>query len=96
VAARHEVVVVHVGDPREADLPPVGYLTVVDPETGERHEVQTADRRLRERFATAAAEQRAAATRAVRAAGAGHLQLSTDRDWLLDVVRFTVGRRRRR
>ena len=96
VAARHEVVVVQVGDPREAELPPVGYLTVVDPETGERHEVQTANRRLRERFAAAAAEQRAAAARAVRAAGAGHLELSTGRDWLLDVVRFTVARRKRR
>jgi len=96
VAARHEVVVVQVGDPREAELPPVGYLTVVDPETGERHEVQTANRRLRERFAAAAADQRAGAARAVRAAGAGHLELSTGRDWLLDVVRFTVARRKRR
>jgi hypothetical protein len=32
----------------------------------------------------------------VRAAGAGHLELSTGRDWLLDVVRFTVARRKRR
>jgi uncharacterized protein (DUF58 family) len=96
LAARHEVVVVQVGDPREAERPPVGYLTVVDPETGERHEVQTANRRLRERFAAAAAEQRSTAARAVRAAGAGHLELSTDRDWLLDVVRFTATRRRRR
>ena len=96
LAARHEVVVVHVGDPREGDLPPVGLLTVVDPETGERHEVQTAGRRVRERFAAAVAEQRATAARAVRAAGAAHLELSTDRDWMLDVVRFTAARRRRR
>jgi uncharacterized protein (DUF58 family) len=96
LAARHEVVVVHVGDPREQELPPVGLLTVVDPETGERHEVQTAGRRVRERFAAAVAEQRATAARAVRAAGAAHLELSTDRDWLLDVVRFTAARRRRR
>jgi uncharacterized protein (DUF58 family) len=96
LAARHEVVVVQVGDPREAELPAVGYLTVVDPETGRRHEVQTANRRFRERFATAAAEQRAAAARSVRTAGAGHLELATDRDWLLDVVRFTAARRRRR
>jgi uncharacterized protein (DUF58 family) len=96
LAARHEVVVVHVGDPRERDLPPVGLLTVVDPETGERHEVQTAGRRVRERFAAAVAEQRTSAARAVRASGAAHLELSTDRDWLLDVVRFTAARRRRR
>jgi hypothetical protein len=32
----------------------------------------------------------------VRGAGASHLVLSTDRDWLFDIVRFVVARRRRR
>jgi hypothetical protein len=58
--------------------------------------VQTNSKKLRERFATAAAEQRATITRAVRSSGAGHLILSTDRDWLVDVARFTHARRRRR
>jgi uncharacterized protein (DUF58 family) len=96
LAARHEVVVAQICDPREAELPAVGLLTLVDPETGRRQEVQTNSRKLRARFAAAAAEQRARITKSVRAAGAGHLVLSTDRDWLLDVARFTLARRRRR
>jgi uncharacterized protein (DUF58 family) len=96
LAARHEVVVAQICDPREAELPPVGLLMLVDPETGRRQEVQTNRRKLRERFAEAAAAQRADLTRQVRASGAGHLTLSTDRDWLLDVARFTLARRRRR
>jgi uncharacterized protein (DUF58 family) len=96
LAARHDVVVAHIGDPRERDLPPVGLLTLVDPETGRRREVQTANRRLRERFAAAAEAQWAANARSVRASGAAYLPLSTDRDWLLDIVRFTVLRKRRR
>jgi uncharacterized protein (DUF58 family) len=96
VAYRHETVVAHVLDRRDVELPPVGLLTLVDPETGQRREVQTSDRRLRERFAAAAAEQQGAVTSAVRSAGAGHLALSTDRDWLLDVARFAGQRRRRR
>jgi uncharacterized protein (DUF58 family) len=95
LALRHEVVVVDVRDPRESDLPPVGLLTLVDPETGERLEVHT-DRKLRERFAAAAAEQAEGKARAVRGAGAAHLVLSTDRDWLMDIVRFVVARRRKR
>jgi uncharacterized protein (DUF58 family) len=95
-ALRHEVVVVDVRDPRESDLPPVGLLTLVDPETGQRLEVHSSDRKLRERFAAAAAEQAEGKARAVRAAGAAHLVLSTDRDWLMDIVRFVVARRRRR
>jgi uncharacterized protein (DUF58 family) len=94
-SARHDVVVAQICDPREAELPPVGLLTLVDPETGRRQEVQTANRRLRERFAAAAAAQRASAAKAVRSSGAAHLVLSTDRDWLLDVVRFAARRRRR-
>jgi uncharacterized protein (DUF58 family) len=94
LSARHDVVVAHIGDPRERELPPVGLLMLVDPETGRRREVQTANPRLRERFAAAAAEQWAANARSVRAAGAAHLELSTDRDWLLDVVRFAALRKR--
>ena len=96
LALRHQVVVVDIRDPRESELPPVGLLMLVDPETGERLEVHTSDRKLRERFAAAAAEQADAKARAVRSAGARHLVLSTDRDWLMDIVRFVVAGRRRR
>lgn len=96
LTARHDVVVAQPRDPREDELPDVGLLMLVDPETGARREVQTASRTVRERFAAAAAEQRADAARKVRRAGAAHLELSTDRPWLLDVVRFVVARRRRR
>jgi len=30
----------------------------------------------------------------LRHAGAGHLQLRTDRDWLTDIVRFVIARRK--
>ena len=40
----------------------------------------------------AAAEQREQIATTLRHAGAAHLQLRTDRDWLADVVRFVVGR----
>ncbi|HEX7165821.1 MAG TPA: DUF58 domain-containing protein [Acidimicrobiales bacterium] len=96
LAHRHAVVVVEVRDRREAELPPAGLLTLVDPETGRRLEVQTSNAKVRARFEAAARAQREARERAVRAAGAAHLVLDTDRDWLLDVVRFVATRRRRR
>ena len=96
IASRHDVVVAHITDPRERELPQVGLLTLVDPETGRTREVQTANRKLRERYAAAAAAQLEMQRRAVRAAGADYLPLSTDRDWLLDLVRFIGMRRRRR
>jgi uncharacterized protein (DUF58 family) len=47
LALRHEVVVVDLRDPRERELPPVGLLMLIDPETGRRLEVQTSNPRLR-------------------------------------------------
>jgi uncharacterized protein (DUF58 family) len=94
LAVRHEVLAVEVVDPRELSLPAVGLLTVVDPETGQQVEVQSSDRDLRERYAAAAAAQRAAITGSLRRAGAAHLRLATDRDWLIDIVRFVAARRR--
>ncbi|MEV4769427.1 DUF58 domain-containing protein [Micromonospora humida] len=93
---RHDVLAIEVVDPRELELPDVGVLPVVDPETGELHEVQTADPRLRRRYAEAAAAQRGAIATELRAAGAGHLMLRTDRDWLLDMVRFVAAQRHAR
>lgn len=91
---RHDLVVVEVLDPRELELPSVGVLRLVDPETGRSLEVQTGSRRLRRRYAEAAAARRAHIAAAVRRSGAGHLVVRTDRDWLLDLAAFLTARRR--
>lgn len=96
LASRHDTVVAQARDPRESALPDVGFLTLVDPETGRRLEVQTSSAKVRERFATAARQRQEAVERAVLVSGASLLSMSTDRDWLLDVVRFVARRRRRR
>jgi uncharacterized protein (DUF58 family) len=91
----HDVLAVEVIDPRELELPAVGVLTFVDPETGDVREIQSSDAKLRARYAAAAAEQRAEIAGGIRRAGADHLVLRTDRDWLGDLVRFVVLRRKR-
>ncbi len=94
LSARHELLAVEVVDPRELELPDVGLLTVVDPESGQTLEVPTGNAEFRARFAEGAAAQRERVAAALRRAGAGHLRLRTDRDWLMDVVRFVAERRR--
>ena len=94
LAARHQVLAVQVTDPRERELPDVGILTLVDPETGRRREVSTAGRRLRERYAAAARQQQDTITAAIRRAGATHLPLRTDGDWVADIVRHVHAQRR--
>lgn len=92
LALRHQVVAVHVTDPRESELPAVGMLTVVDPETGRQLHVQTSSEKLRARYAAAAAERAAAIRGTIGSAGAEYLHLSTDRDWITDVITHTTRR----
>jgi len=70
-------------------------IQFVDPATGATREVNTDDARMRARYAEAAARQRAGIAHAIRSAGADHLQMRTDGDWVLDLARY-VSRRRRR
>jgi uncharacterized protein (DUF58 family) len=92
LTARHDVVAIEIVDPRELELPSVGVLTLVDPETGRTSEVPT-NRRTRQRYAAAAADQRRRIADELRRSGVAHLQLRTDRDWVLDVARFVQARR---
>jgi uncharacterized protein (DUF58 family) len=94
LAARHQVLAIEVVDPRELELPDVGVITFVDPEGGRRREVSTGDRRVRQRFAEAAAAQRQLVADAVRRSGATHLGLRTDRDWIADIARHVQSQRR--
>ena len=96
VALRHQVLALVVTDAREATLPAVGLLTLVDPETGRRVEVQTSSAKLRARYAEAAARQAADRRRDLRRAGCDTIELDTARDWLLDVVRHVAANRRTR
>ena len=91
---RHELLGIEILDPRELDLPVAGLVTFVDPETGQQLEVQTSDKQLRARYAQVARQQRADIDSMLRRAGADHVQLRTDSDWLADLVRFVVTRRR--
>ena len=95
LATRHETIAVEILDPRELSLPNVGVLSVVDPATGESRDVPTASKKLRARYAAAATEQRTQIADTIRKAGADHLVLRTDQDWLLDIVRFVTSRRER-
>ena len=82
VTSRATVLVVEIRDPREDELTDVGTLTLVDGETGREVRVETSSRALREKFATAAAAERADLARELRRLGARHVVLSTSGSWL--------------
>lgn len=84
---RHSVLAIEVLDPREIELPAVGHLMLVDPETGARVEVNTGRRRIRERFAELERERRELVAKELRRLRVHHTTLTTDEDWLLELGR---------
>jgi len=95
VALRHQVAAVQIVDPRDLEIPSVGMLSVVDPESGKLVHVRTNKSKIREQYAAAAKQRMDQISTSIRVAGADHLVLSTDSDWLTKIVAFATSRRGR-
>ncbi|MFF5205747.1 DUF58 domain-containing protein [Streptosporangium sp. NPDC000396] len=93
LAARHQVLAIEVIDPRELELPPVGLVSLTDPESGRSRQVRLTSK-VRAAYAEAAAAQRAMTRMALRRCGVAHLVLRTDRDWIFDIAQFVLRQRR--
>ena len=96
LAGRHDVIAVEIQDPREQEIPNVGHLSLIDPETGRQLRIDTSSRRLRERFAAAASQERREIGLLLRGIGVDHVTLTTRGDWLREFARFLAQRRRKR
>ena len=94
LAGRHDVLAIEIRDPREQELPSLGELWFIDPETGRQLRVDTRDEGLRTRFAAGAAEERARLAAAFASTGVRHLVLSTSGDWLRPLAAFLRRRNR--
>ena len=95
VALRHSVLCIETTDPRDRELPRAGLIEFMDPATGSVREVNTDSARVRADYAAAATERSELIRSTIRGAGADHLVLSTDGDWVMDLARH-VSRRRHR
>jgi uncharacterized protein (DUF58 family) len=94
--ARHDLVCLHLHDPRESRIPPAGLLTIEDAETGELLEIDSGRAAVRERFAAANQERLAELDRALRRAGVDTLRFSTAEAFAQTLQRFFETRRGRR
>lgn len=92
----HDVVALSVNDPREFELPDIGRLNIEDAETGEQVELDTSDKNVRSSFAELAFTRRSRLKHAVGSAGVDFLELSTDREYVTDLIGFFHLRERRK
>lgn len=84
---RHSTLAIEISDPREGELPAVGRLALVDPESGALIQVNTSRRRVRERFAELERERRQRVADELRRLRVHHVSLSTGQDWLVELGR---------
>jgi len=95
--ARHDLVCIHLHDPRESTIPSAGLLTVEDAETGELLELDSSRAAVRAKFASTNAERLAELDRSLRRAGVETLSFSTAESFAQSLQRFfetRPGRRR--
>jgi uncharacterized protein (DUF58 family) len=94
--ARHDLICVHLHDPRESSLPAAGLLTIEDAETGELLELDTNRASVRSEFARTNTERLAELDRALRQAGVDTLRLSANDSFAQTLQQFFELRRGRR
>jgi uncharacterized protein (DUF58 family) len=79
---RHDLVSIALSDPREHALPEVGLITLEDAETGEMVEIDTGNRKLRERYAQLAQQRRTNFQAGMRKKGLDWIEARTDEPYL--------------
>jgi len=93
---RHDLIALHVEDPREQELPDVGIIVLEDAETGELVEINTARAAVRKRFQELAAAHATRLRSDLRAEGIDTVPLRTDEPYIAPLQRFFKSRGRTR
>ncbi len=92
---RHDLVAITVSDPREHELPDVGFIQLEDAETGEIVEVDTRSERVRQLFQLQS-ERRAETIKVnLRRAGVDQLPVSTQEPYTTSLRKFFAAREKR-
>ena len=93
---RHDLICVHLHDPRESELPNAGLLTIEDVETGELLELDSVRASVRRAYAEANTTRLDELDRALRHAGVDTLSFSTGESFAQTLQAFFETRRGRR
>lgn len=74
---RHDLVVLRTTDPREEEMPNIGLVQFMDPETGRAEWVNTGSKRIRNHYRAQALKHQARSRDILRKAGVDHAVIST-------------------
>ena len=92
---RHDVVSICIGDPREAEMPPVRFIELEDAESGRRVIVDTASAAFRRQFRHAAMSRAENRKRDLRRLRSDSIELTTGQSFVDALIRFFHARETR-
>ncbi|MCH7562695.1 MAG: DUF58 domain-containing protein [Gemmatimonadetes bacterium] len=92
---RHDVIAVRMGDRREVELPPLGYVEFEDAETGERMLVNTSNKRFRREWEALVTQSRADQDKAFQRSKVDVIDIQTDEPYERPLMKFFKERERR-
>jgi len=85
---KHDLVAIQIVDPRETELPAVGYIELEDAETGETILLDTRSREVREMFALRAGEAMQERSKLFKSMNIDSIVIRTDQSYFEPLIRF--------
>ncbi|MCF6147856.1 MAG: DUF58 domain-containing protein [Candidatus Kuenenia sp.] len=85
---KHDVIAVNIIDPREQELPNVGFIELKDAESGERILIDTSDSTSRKKYRIMAHQQKEARSQLFRSIGVDEVVINTQKNYVEPIIRF--------
>jgi uncharacterized protein (DUF58 family) len=92
---KHDIIAINILDPREVDLPNVGFIELEDAETGEIIVVDTSSPAIRNRFFSESEENRLIREKFFKSIGVDNINIYTNKSYVEPITRFFRMRARR-
>ena len=96
LSRKHDVVAISISDPRESEIPAIGQVLVVDPESGQQRLVNTSSYAFKKWFENFKSTYSATTLATLKSGKVEHLKISTQEDYGEAVVRFFRARSKKR
>ena len=93
---RHDIIALALHDPMEHQIPDVGLMVLEDAETGELEWVDTSNNAWKEAFEARVLDLEQQKRRLLSSLAIDHIQISTDKDYVVELNEFFARRSRRR
>jgi len=92
---KHDIVAITITDPRETALPNAGIIELTDAESGKPYIIDTSNAKVRRTYADRSGRLREERKKTFGSVGVDHIDISTDKSYVEEFIKFFRMRKRR-